>query len=139
MRKTTFETEIFKTPRDRERGELALALYLDVLFKLDIAYLRDYPDTPGIYQSGVRYKAEPLGFEKWKDIPVIMTDGHGDCEDLACWLAAEMVVRQGENVRPSFEKQPTNTPGFSLYHIVVIGPDGFREDPSKKLGMKGRA
>lgn len=138
MRKTTFETEIFKTPRDRARGELALRLYLDTLFRLDIAYLRDYPDTPPLYEAGVVYKPEPIGLEKWKDVPVIMTDGHGDCEDLACWLAAEMVVRKGIDARPVFEKQPTKTPGFSLYHIVVVGP-GFREDPSKKLGMKGRA
>lgn len=139
MRSVVFETEIFKTPRDRARGELALTLYLRTLFALDVQYLRDYPLTPNLYSSGVRYKAEPPGIEIWKDIPVVIRDRHGDCEDLACWLAAEYVVKRGIAAKPEWVLQPQTRVGFRLYHIIVRLPDGRTEDPSKFLGMRGNA
>ena len=138
MRNVTFRTEIFKTPKDRARGEFALNLYLETLFKLDVAYLRDYPDSPKIYESGTVYRPEPVGEENWKTIPIILTDGFGDCEDLACWRAAELYAEGNRHVRPVAIAQPTGTPGFTLFHIVVRG-GGVREDPSKRLGMRGRA
>lgn len=138
MRRVTFETEIFRTKRDIKRGELALKLYLNTLFELDVAFLRDYPAFPALYSTGVRYKAEDPGLEEWRTCPIVRERGFGDCEDLACWRAAELKARRGIEARPMFIKQPTR-PGIRLYHIVVKLPSGRVEDPSKKLGMKGRA
>ena len=100
MRAVTFKTEIFRTPYDIKRGELALSEFLRTLFTIDCAYLRDYPNTPNLYETRVRYAIEPkrpmvvigaerfFGLESWKTIPVVLQDGFGDCEDLACWRAA---------------------------------------------------
>ena len=76
--------------------------------------------------------------------------GFGDCEDLACWLAAELDVRYGIAARPDFTKQ-TLADGRVLYHIIVRLPDGvtlpdgtrthsiggqsFMMDPSRQCGM----
>lgn len=149
MKAVIFKTSIFRTlsPKDIERGELALGLYLNTLFQLDKAYLQDYPSTPGLYQSGVRYKREPSrgrlrvggdspisGIEVWKDVCEVLKDGHGDCEDLACWRAAELYVRAKIDARPVWSVQ--NLSDTRLYHIRVKYPDGRIEDPSKTLGME---
>ena len=58
-----------------------------------------------------------------------------NCEDLACWRAAELVVRHNIQARPVFmERRRSN--GSYLYHILVRYPDGRIEDPSKILGMQ---
>ena len=137
MRRVTFETEIFRTVKDLKRGETALRLFLDVLFKIDCLYLKDYPSFPTLYSAGVRYQAEDPGLEEWRSCPIVRERGKGDCEDLACWRAAELVVRHGIQARPMVVRQPTR-PGVRLYHIVVRLPSGQIEDPSKRLGMKGR-
>ncbi len=58
-----------------------------------------------------------------------------NCEDLACWRAAELRVRHGIKAQPTFTwKQRPN--GGYLYHIQVQLPDGRKEDPSRVLGMR---
>jgi len=59
----------------------------------------------------------------------------GQCEDLACWRAAELVVRHGIQARPDFTCDARGD-GSRLYHIVVRLPDGRIEDPSRNLGMR---
>lgn len=59
----------------------------------------------------------------------------GQCEDVACWLAAELVVRYGVDARPDFTCQ-VREDGSYLYHIVVRLPDGRVMDPSRFLGMR---
>lgn len=139
MRRVVFQTEIFRTAKDRRRGEVALSAYLEALFRINKAFLCDYPDFPLLYQTRVRYRREPAGFEKWKSIPVVFKDGYGDCEDLACWLAAEINIRRGIPAVPKWVLQPSSQPGLRLYHIVVEMPDGRELDPSKRLGMEGSA
>lgn len=58
-----------------------------------------------------------------------------NCEDLACWRAAEYRVRYGINAIPTFiwKVRPN---GGHLYHILVKLPDGRIEDPSRALGMR---
>jgi hypothetical protein len=58
-----------------------------------------------------------------------------NCEDLACWRAAELNVRHGVAAAPTFvwRKRPN---GAYLYHIQTIHPDGRVEDPSRALGMR---
>jgi hypothetical protein len=58
-----------------------------------------------------------------------------NCEDVACWLAAELVVRYGVEARPDFTHQ-VREDGSYLYHIVVRLPDGRTMDPSRFLGMR---
>lgn len=58
-----------------------------------------------------------------------------NCEDLACWRAAELRVRFGVQATPTFTYK-VRANGSYLYHITVRLPDGRIEDPSRRLGMR---
>lgn len=110
-------------------GPRALRLLLQVLTDLDAIALKT-GRFPPIYRSGVRYQREPRRIrECWKTIPAVLADGHGDCEDLACWRAAELCL-QGEPAYPYIYR--TKSGGW---HVVVRRGDGSLEDPSRALGM----
>lgn len=135
----TLVSGLFHGDSDREQSNEVLGFALDALFRIDCSYLGNHPDTPLIYQSGVRYKREPLGQERWQDVPTLLKERFGDCEDLACWRAAELYVR-GVPARPAFRYRKAVTKGgkpITVYHIVVSLPGGAIEDPSRALGMGG--
>jgi len=121
----------------RRLGETNMKILLNALLDIDVAWLRATPTTPRIYASGVRYRPEPLGSERWRDVPTVLMDGFGDCEDLACWRAAELRVRDGIRATPAYTWR--REPGFRVYHVVVRLPDGRIDDPSARLGMHRRA
>lgn len=89
---------------------------------------------PPIYQSGVVYHTEETGNEDWWDIPNILANGWGDCEDLGCWRTAEL-RHNGIKAEPEYKAKKIGP--IWLVHILVKWPDGRIEDPSKILGMKG--
>ena len=136
MYKVTFYPGFFRGDFEREASNAALEIMLDCLVRLDVLYLSQYPDTPPLYQAGVRYKREGLREENWLAIPHVLKQKHGDCEDLASWRTAEL-QRQGIAARPMFTwaKLPN---GGTLYHIKVQHPNGQIEDPSRILGMKSK-
>lgn len=122
-------------------GEREMALsraYLDTMLRclteINLLYLQAHPDTPRIERSGVIYREEPPGQEDWQDIPTSLKMGIADCEDLACWRAAELIFF--EKVRARAVSRAFKRPdGGVLYHIVVEREDGAVEDPSKIRGM----
>lgn len=99
----------------------------------EYAYRSD-PLLLGPYEAGVEYRREPPGNEQFKDVVAVLHDGYGDCEDLACAVAAWRTVRTGELCSPTITWQPRG-PNRWLYHITVLRADGSREDPSRQLGM----
>lgn len=105
----------------------------------DIAWLANYPQTPGIYASGVKYVPEHPAFDKktlgedWKTIPQLIVDGYGDCEDLAAWRAAELRVRGIPAIPIVKVRRLPNGGPWRAHAVVSIG--GKIEDPSAKLGM----
>lgn len=133
--RVTFVVDLFHGPRSEalDLGHRALHRMLGTLVELDCDYLRAHSEVPLLYKSGVRYQLEPPGHENWRDIPTCIKEGVGDCEDLACWRCAELIVRYGIDARPTFlwKKLPRGT----LYHIQVLTPEGI-EDPSRILGMR---
>lgn len=136
----TFALDLFNGPHERALSRKTLDVMLDALLKVDILYLRENPNTPPIYQATtrgmrVRYMEEPPGQEDWQDIPTFLCMGIGDCEDAACWRAAELQVKHGIAARPIFKEQQKPDGGM-LYHILVRYPDGRIEDPSRILGMR---
>lgn len=96
------------------------------------AILIDRLDMPPLYASGVRYRREPRGRERWQLAPQTEALGYGDCEDLATWRAAELRL-DGIAARPVVYRS-----GPRQLHVVVALPDGSIEDPSRVLGMGSR-
>lgn len=86
---------------------------------------------PQLYESGVRYRREPV--DVWRHVGIILREGWGDCEDLAGWRAAEL-RRDGETEAAAV----TYKSGPGRYHVVVRRADGTIEDPSRKLGMASK-
>lgn len=133
---------MFESARDWSRGLENLRDFLQTLTRINWRYLRDNPETPLLYHSGVRYQDEPYGVEQWKDIPTLYRDRFGDCEDLACARAAEL-QRAGIAAEATFKHKPIvirnpRTGGrenVTLFHILVRHPTGELEDPSRRLGM----
>lgn len=88
---------------------------------------------PALYDSGVRYAREPAGRERWQLPSETRALGRGDCEDLAVWRVAELRAT-GEKAKLLLRRS-----GNRLWHALVRRGNGSIEDPSKKLGMRGRA
>lgn len=88
--------------------------------------------APPIYETGLRYQREPRGEERWLPPSDVLRRGHGDCEDLAAYRAAELRVT-GED--PEAEARVVRT-GPRTWHAVVLRGDGDWEDPSAALGME---
>ena len=82
-----------------------------------------------ILDGTVRYRRERPGSEDWKTRGRVLVDGHGDCEDLAAALAAELQVA-GHPARAIIRRAR----GGRGYHAVVH-LRGRELDPSAWLGM----
>ena len=78
-----------------------------------------------------------VGGEKFRDIPRIIENNGGDCDNLGAWRAAEL-RELGIRAQPyiTWRRRPD---GGMTYHVIVRWPDGSSEDPSLLLGMGGAA
>lgn len=131
MRRITLCLKLFRSEAERVRSERALRVFLHGLAAVNLDYLREYPATPKLYQSGVRYQAE-WDTEEWQDIPTTIERRYGDCEDLASWRIAELLahgVKAGPFIR--FRRDGN----WLRYHVMVRHDSGRLEDPSRVLGM----
>jgi hypothetical protein len=150
--KFTFDMDGFAW-NDRRRAARRMQILLDALTKIHLDHLSHYPKTPSLYESGVVYEREPPGREDWQDILTTLRRGGGDCEDLATWRAADLLMR-GIPARAFGRPRPMLIPPAceegavachgepqmgTLWHILVRLPNGTIEDPSKRLGMEGSA
>lgn len=108
----------------------AVQTFLTALQLVDQEQLRS-GRYPRLYKSGVRYQREPRGREDWQTVSRAYRNKFADCEDLAAWRAAEMVV-SGEDVGARAVIKRVR-PG--LIHCLVQRSNGMIEDPSRLLGM----
>lgn len=76
--------------------------------------------------------------EHFRDIPSMIENGGGDCDNWATGRAAEIRVRLGVDARPfiTWRRRPD---GGMTYHNIVFWPDGSSEDPSLLIGMGGES
>jgi hypothetical protein len=127
--------DLFDGDEERQLSHRALCFMLVGLTELAAFQLKCHPEWPDLYDSGVRYEEEPPGQEDWQDPKTCLDLGTFDCEDGACWRAAELNVRYHIKAYPTFlwRKRPN---GSYLYHIQTKYPDGRIEDPSRRLGMR---
>lgn len=86
---------------------------------------------PPLYASGVRYRREPPGRERWQLPPETLRRRFGDCEDLSIWRAGELLAA-GRDAWPVVYRSGPRT-----LHVVV-DRGGWIEDPSRALGMGAR-
>jgi hypothetical protein len=96
-------------------------------------YILDKGNFPPLYESGVRYRQESRGQEFWKLPDQVLSDGYGDCEDLAAWRSAELELAGEQAEIVLVRAKPT------LWHVAVKRGNGRIEDPSRRLGMRGPA
>jgi hypothetical protein len=138
-----FQLRSFENIRESSRFGV-LQFLLHALTAANVAWLLDHPETPMLYESGVRYTEEASGVDEWLDIPEILyRHAQGlpiDCEDLACWRVAELQVRCGErearhHITVSDIPDAVIGQVVTTYHITVERVDGRIEDPSRLLGM----
>lgn len=115
------------------RGQVDLVPALAALVGLNRVFIPMY-GVPPLYSTHVRYQREGKKksgayYERWLVAPEVLRHGHGDCEDLASWLAAEYQLKgdRGAMAIP--------IPSGIGWHIVCKRGDGTIEDPSRKLGM----
>lgn len=78
-----------------ELGDRLLACVVDY----NVALLREHPEIPPLYKSGVRFRPEPWaigpdrlpeGLEQFCSIPNLLERGWGDCAQLCAWRVAEL-------------------------------------------------
>lgn len=120
--------------------EFPILTMIEGVTRLNERWLRAHPDTPSLYESGVKYAREGSP-ELWFDVPNILERGEDDCEGLAGWRAAECRV-QGLDADPVL-KRFERPDGSVLYHCIteIHMPDGriVLDDPSARLGMFDRS
>lgn len=130
-----------------EHPETPLLYKSGVTYKLPAQLeQRDSPDVeavrafleskgaPASIMGALRAIADSAGGgEHFRDIPRIIENGGGDCDNLASWRVAEL-RELGVNAKPyiTWRQRPD---GGTTYHVIVLWPDGSSEDPSLLLGM----
>lgn len=121
-------TIVFPSRGLRSRAEIQAAL--DAVHVFNVAWLRLHR-LPDLLTSSVRYKRE-FPRERWLTIPELFAEGEGDCEDIACAFAAQLVASgRDPKARPYVRRANTGRG----YHVVVLSGAGRELDPSIALGM----
>jgi hypothetical protein len=108
-----------------------LNIFVRALCAYNVLWLQRHPETPNVYESGIRYGNQPLGVERFKPIPLLLRESFADCDQLAPWRAAEIRVREHVKALPEVKQF-----GPSLFHVFVRYPGGKAEDVSAHLGMR---
>jgi hypothetical protein len=122
-----------------ENGE-TLKVWLEALIDTNRVFLRNHPDTPKLYDSGVFYART----EDWDPIPVLYSEGYhgtdlpwcrvkrmygkfGDCKSLACARIAELrEAGKVAKVNHRFAEKP------------IIAPQGSWQDGNNVFTDDGR-
>lgn len=118
------------------RRETALALTLLGPVAINRILIRKF-DLPPLYDSGVRYRKDRRRNGKRNELLANAYDlvrrGYGDCDDLAAYRAAELQLA-GIDAKVCVVRTGPRT-----LHAVVCNTSGeIIDDPSRRLGMKGK-
>jgi hypothetical protein len=106
---------------------------LEALVWAVIVYLEEHPNTPRLYQTHIagipgflNYQYIPeITTEEWLDVPNIIREGGGDCEDLACMLVAQYYV-DGIDALPRvrWRQLPTDAEKIRMKRGEHVDPSG---------------
>ena len=87
--------------------------------KENVKWLLEHPELPNLIDCDfVTYLSDPEGRDTYYTIPQIIARGGGDCEDFACWLVAEDIVRRGFDARVIFYRRKRWKRG--KHHAVTL-------------------
>lgn len=87
---------------------------------------------PRIYDAA-RYLAEPDGWEEFAAAAIVAKRKHGDCDDLAPYLAGQYRAEGRDAEVALIWKPKPSGKGRHIHAIVRV--DRELEDPSERLGM----
>lgn len=123
---------VFHPRASDEDNALVLQALLEALTQANMVFLRRYPKTPSLYQTGVRYGRTQV----WDSIPDLVTRRYGDCKSLTAMRIAELRIH-GEKAKPVFRFARNPQTRQKDFHILVQRSKGKVpfEDPSRLLGM----
>jgi hypothetical protein len=112
----------YKLPAQFEMGDNIVADWLAI------------NNAPPHVVSGFEDMKAKVSSEHFRDCGRVLDNGGGDCDNVACWRAAEL-RRIGIDARPYITNR-RRSDGGRTYHVVTYwGVDGTHEDSSLMLGM----
>lgn len=106
-----------------------VASFNDSLALANLQWLKTHPETPSVYDSGIRY-VEDKGQDDWCDIPEVIRRGYGDCDDINAWRLGELLFR---GIECKAGVDVTRSENDVTYHTFVVYPDGSTEDPAARI------
>lgn len=115
---------------DIPRGRRFVQAAVTGLTALNVELMKRRP-YPFLYKTGVRYAQDPPGVENWRNADKLLAAKRGDCEDLAAYMAAWLIVNRGTR---AFVYVYRSAPK-RLHAVVCLPSTGRVLDPSRKLGM----
>lgn len=117
-----------------EQREQVIRFYLEALTYANMLYLRGHPETPSVYEAGLRYvqKNRPFGLDLWQDVPATLRKGGGDCKDFACWRMAERRLAGEKGLEFAIETGFDANLGEEVTHCAIFDGESF-EDPTHVL------
>lgn len=118
-------------------AERVVESILDGLARANLEWLQYYPATPMLYASGVQYvDSDTWTLDEWRDIPTLLSLGHGNCSDLVPWRVAEL-QRSGYREARSIAHIQHLSDNQTLFHAYVRVAGNQTEDPSERLKRYG--
>lgn len=124
-------------------GQSDITFALSLATAIAIRQLVRFPQIPSLYGSGVRWARDvcrapnvPGACERFLSPLDVLKEGRiGDCDDLAPWRAAEIILGRGTPRDRAARAVAIPAPGVGYHALVKLG-NGMMEDPSKRLGMR---
>lgn len=123
--------EIEIPPGDSEFVVRAALHLLEALVEINLLIMSEQR-IPHLYESGIKYRQEPPGPERFDNCARVIKRGWGDCDDLAAWRVAEL-RRAGET---GAKCKVVWQSGHRRYHAQVERADGTTEDPCRTMIRK---
>jgi hypothetical protein len=134
LRYVLFDTSLFERGSDERQARTNLTWLLESLTQLDQAYLKDHPDTPRLYNSGVVYSA-PQQFNGDCDEVRILKSALGVkaiVPEVAAALDSVQQVMGGERFRDIgriIERGSTDCDGIAAFRAAELRQAGIQASP----------
>lgn len=101
--------------------------------RINLLFIKD-GKVPPFYSAKIEYKDEdPDGENPFLNCLAVIKNGGADCKSLVAYRLAELWFNGIDAECVFSDYQQTSTTRLS--HVLIKHPNGYIEDPSKRLGM----